>query len=540
MHFRTRDLCRVLDRYKRIIIYGTGNYAQQIYRRMVRHGLREKIFCFVQSESNASGPDLIDEIPIITISELDCNKTACVVLIAVSELYVDEIKQILLEYGYLNYVSLIEYVADYKKSEEIICQLSTLDEYCEYIADWYIETDEGNLDRAAVVNELLTKRDAKNKKVNANLIVILCGYITMRSIKIINALNKRGFDIVLLDYCPNTFEWCLNSLQQTDVKRHKCCCIEEMLYWVLQYAPQVYFVEPRWGDCLWPTILLKIKNHLGKIVISLYDVLNDGYLDIPQIKLKTEKFALENADGIVWRWFSKDYLESRGFKYKGESIQFLDYCADVYNTSSSKIEQDSQVLKLCMVNSIGDVYVETRADYTGYTDAAKIEEILKVLGNRKDCIFHYYVGSLKEENIKLCKGYEKQYRNFKLFLSTEHDELIGRLKQYDYGCDLYTGGKWPSNDVSIGRYKGSCWDNCIRNTWFEYINAGLPIVGTVPAKFLDYLQQFGIVVKMDISNIDIEYLKREKYSFKEKVEVARKKLNMDRQILRLIDFFKEI
>ena len=100
MYFRSRILCEKLSQYEKIIIYGTGDFAKAIYPQLVRHGLKKKIACFTRTQG--SEPASIDGIPVINIKELHYNMEECVVLVAVSKLYVDEIKRILTEYGYPN------------------------------------------------------------------------------------------------------------------------------------------------------------------------------------------------------------------------------------------------------------------------------------------------------------------------------------------------------------------------------------------------------------------------------------------------------
>lgn len=45
MVFRMRLLCKTLNQYKRIIIYGTGNYALEVYPQLIEGNLKEKLVC---------------------------------------------------------------------------------------------------------------------------------------------------------------------------------------------------------------------------------------------------------------------------------------------------------------------------------------------------------------------------------------------------------------------------------------------------------------------------------------------------------------
>lgn len=535
--FRTRCLCKELDKYNKIIIYGTGDYADRIYPLLLEHGLRKKISCFTQTEE--SKIQSIDGIPIIKFNMLeDCKKDECAVLIAVSEIHLGEIKQKLLQCQYPNVFALVDYRTHTADEFE---QLFSFDEYCDLISDWFIETHVGDFEKKTVMTKLLERGKNVGKKTDSKLIVWICGHLTARSNKIIGALRRAGYSVVMLRYnlFQDTMCCCLNEFEGLEISRISCDCIESMLYEALQYYPLIYFFEPGWAECLWAKIMIKNKKYFGKIIIALYDVLNDGILGQSQKRMDSERYVLENADGIVWRYFSKDYLEEKGFAFRGKSIQFLDYC----NHSSYEFERrssNSSVVKLCEVCGTADEYVEDRPYSSEYIDFARVGEILKVIGNREDCIFHFYGIRMKKENIERCRQYEQMYSNFKFFIGVEHDELIRRLNDYDYGCDFFTDGEEPPDEVYIGNALGIDRKNCVRNIFFDYITAGLPIIATMPQKFLDYLQPYDVVIRMNIATIKFDYLKNKKSYFYEKVKEARKELDIDVQIPRLIDFFNSL
>lgn len=530
------SLCETLNQYNNIIIYGTGHYARDIYPQLQQEGLDEKIVCFTQT---CECEGVLYDIPIINIKLLECNKVDCVVLIATSEIYVEEIKKTLLEKQYLNIVCLIDYIVD-DKNEQKFYALNTYGEYCESIAVWYLKTHLDNVDKEVLVQELINRgRDVQNRK-DSNLIVMICGHMSARSNKIISALKRKGYKIVMLYYHSNNNTWYIEEFKALNITIFKCQFIEEMLYKALQYNPLVYFFEPRWGDCLWAEIMLKNKRCFGKIVISLYDILNDGYFGQPQSKRDSEKYALENADGIVWKWFSKESLEKKGFHFEGKSILFLDYCDYLDGSDINLPNVDCDVLKLCMVMGVESLFCERRESKMDYISFANIGEVLEKIGNREDCIFHFYAGRIAEKRLKLCREYESQYKNFKVILNTDRKQLLKKLVNYDYACNLYTKGLMPPDDFIIDNMTGSGMRNHERNSFFDYLSAGLPIVATMPQRFLEYMQKHDVIVKMDTSNLDIEYLKANKYYYKEKARVARKELHIDNEIGRLIEFLHEV
>lgn len=537
MDFGISSLCETLKQYKDIIIYGTGYYAQKIYPYLLQQGLKQNILCFTQTD--ISEIDSYDNVPILSIQELICNKPECVVLIATSEIYVDEIKETLLECGYFNLVPLANYVVDRRRNEDDFFALHTYEEYCEAITDWYLKTHMNKPVRELLVEELMQRGRTADKGKDFNLIVMICGHISIRSNKIIGALKRRGYKIIMLHYFSNGHTWCIESLEKLDIMIYKCQYIEEMLYMALQYKPLVYFFEPRWGDCLWTEVMLRNKGCFGKVILSLYDTLNAGYSTQPQNRLDTERYSLENADGIVWKWFIKESMEKKGFHFRGKSILFLDYCDGVSGSLVNHVEE-SDILKLCTVVGFGYLLCAKRTCRTQYTCLARVDEIMEKIGNRDDCLFHLYVGTMSAQSIELCRQYEKQYKNFKFYLNIEQNRLLEKLRYYDFGCNLYIKGEMPPDDLFLDDMTGNIMKNHVRNTFFDYLSAGLPMIATMPQRYLEYIEHYDAIVKMDISNLDIDYLKKNKHYYKENAKIAGKELNIDNEIGRLIDFFNEV
>ncbi len=538
MKFLTSSLCERLGQYRNIIIYGTGCYAQEIYPHLIQGGLKEKIRYFTQTD--ACENDLYENIPVISIDRLSCDKADCVILIATSELYSEEIKEKLSEYQYPNIVLLNDYVVDYVKNTQKFYSLHTYGEYCEAIADWYLRTHTNQTDKDFLVQKLINRGKNAGKNKDLNLIVAINGHITIRGNKIIGALKRKGYEIIMLVYCPNDHTWSLENFRKIGVTVYECQYIEEMLYMALQYDPLIYFFEPRWGDCTWVNIMLKNKKYFGKVVLSLYDTLNDGFFGQSQSMCDIEKYALENADGIVWKWFSEESMRKRGFCFQGKSILFLEYCSDVEEDLLNTSRAEDDILKLCMIVGIDNLYYEKRMDKTEYTCVARAYEIMEKIKDRDDCVFHMYIGRTSEEGRELYKQYENQYRNFKVYYSVERDQLLNRLRNYDYACNIYVAGEIPPDDLRIDNMTGNCMKNYSRNSFFDYLSAGLPMIATMPLQYIEYMQKYNVIVKMNLADLDIDYLKRYRQYYREKAEIARKELVIDNQIERLIEFFREV
>lgn len=123
-------------------------------------------------------------------------------------------------------------------------------------------------------------------------------------------------------------------------------------------------------------------------------------------------------------------------------------------------------------------------------------------------------------------------------------EMVERLKEYDYGCRFYNEGD-PVPMEQVVKYGnmfcfGSDNENAVTNALIDYIDAALPIIVKFPHKQVDFLEQYGVIVKMPTNDFDINFLKEKKSEYKQNAWKARKLLAIDNHIQELIDFFEEV
>lgn len=527
MMFLIDKLYRSLEQASSILVYGAGIYANEIYPTLKKMGLKKKINSFVVTEKT-HGQNNIDGITINSIFDIEVdNPEYATVLVAVSEKYHQEITSTLASLGFENVALLTDYIIN---EDDLKCLPDELFYQCiQENSIW----DEVNSIKE--FHQKIRKTNRQNK--DNNLIVYITGNLNARSVKIIGALRRKGLEVIVLGCkisgISKLFE---DELLSYNVNYIKSTKIEEVFFLAASYNPLVYFCEPTWGNCRWIEAMIQKKGVFGKIILAIYDVLNDAYTGMRSWQYESEKFCLENADGIVWRYFSKEYLErEKGFIYKGKSIQFLDYCKG-YDLPE-KMDSNNR-LKICFVCGALDYFIREPVQ-TGYARRAMLSEIMGIIGEREDCEFHVFTG--KKTGKEICDEIEKQYSNFKIFYETHHKDLIQKISKYDYGAFFSVKGKTIPAMMTIDNlYFGSVEINSVTNRYFDYIDAGLPVIATFPNKLCDFLDEYGAIVKMDLSNLDIDYLKENKKKYKENVYQAKEKLLIDHQIQRLIDFFAEI
>jgi hypothetical protein len=497
--------------------------------------IKEKLDAFVVTE-NSNQIYIIDGIPVVALNDIkkfDLKKYT--VIVAVSEKYIPEISNKLKDYTFKEIVILADYVLEDSKLRDIHDkQLLNL------ILDWHICHNMKFIGDYEKISSLEKQKIRNREKatVDNKTIVFIIGYVNVRVVKIMGALSRKGYKVVALKYEKNDLRDARikNELLQNNLTIIECSEIEELFYIALQYKPLLYYFEPEWSDCNYAELMIKHKKLFGKIVISIYDVMNSFYANISVDKLSAERFSLENADGIVWRYFAKEYLEKKGFIFRGKSTQFLDCCTG-YERYSKEITDNN--LNLCVVaGNIDNLLVDQKE---GVEEVASLKTILGKLGNLDNCKIHLFINYGSKEDKELCDLYEKKFHNFKVYWGSTHDELIQRISNYDFGCLFYTDGKIVGDDeIIFDRYYGSENKYSVSNRYFDYIDAEIPIITSSPTKLCEIFDEYSIRVNMNINNLDVDYLIKNKEKYKNHVKKAKEDFSIDNQINGLIDFFNQL
>lgn len=534
MLFLISDLIKSLNEFQKIIIYGAGMYASEVYPYLKRAGMKEKIITFVVTERE-NNIETIDEIPIKRFDDFEfANQENICVLISVSNRFVSEIEEKLKTKKLKNILRLVDFELSNLKN---VSDEKFLKGIIEKNIWNYVNSMQEAAKEEQRINDYLEKRNRFNS--DKKQIVFIVGNLSVRIVKIINALIEKGFNLILLRYGNIENKLSLDELLVKKLTYIECMGIEMLFFQAIQYNPIVYFFEPIWGDCSWAEIMIRHEKVFGRVVISLYDVLNDGYAFVSDKMKYTEKYVLENASGVVWRYYSKEYLEKeKGFFFKGKSVHFLDYCTGY---QIKRKQEENLYLKLCCVT--GDLhpfFCDSKVSGC-YIREAQFVKILNKIGNRTDCIFHVFTGQASQENKQLCDSLEKQYKNFKVIYGTKHDELIEKISAYDYGCFLFDGEDEIPNTLTVdNKYYGSQYINAVSNRYFDYIDAEIPLIGTRPLKLCHFFDKYGVIVKMNLTDLNIGYLLQNKVEYKKRVKKAKEELLVGKRISTLINFFNNI
>ena len=553
MYFDLYGIYKEISNCNKIYIYGMGMYSKMVTPKLYDMGFGNRIAGYVLSDKKSINQSE-GGLPVCSIDDLYTDFSNIVFLIATSSQYEQEIADKLKSLNYSNYI----FLSHYERNDSRIYfrfEKTDLHQYCSNIAEWYEyryseslcgKYLEGHNKIVAEVEKMFNGGNKKINERNKQQIVFVVTTQHPRIHKIIRTLIRKGYDIVIVS---------INKLIYTDLEykngeegRVVCCeCIEEILYEAVKCNPLLFYVRPEWRDSSIVNIMLMQRDSFGKIVIDIHDVAKGSYnLSAEQEWLyDIEKSALESADGIVWRYDAQDFLaEKYNYRYKGESIQFWDYCYDefIYNEPEC-----NDVLRLCCIDSYAeclDPSDDAELGKDGIVRYASLQDILNKIGNRTECEFDLYISRISNTSMeKLCE-LKRKYANFNFFIGYSPEKIIQNISRCDYGCSLFHSGRLPMDEESVEkgfhRLPG-IYEVGATNRYFDFFNAGIPVVSSCECKKqADYLKQYGVLVNMTLEDLDIKYLAKNKYLFKKNVKEAGKYLAISAQIDRLIVFFNSL
>lgn len=521
MHILFRQLCGEISQYQEIYLYGVGLYAKMLYQKFKGIGWEIRIKAFIVSQKMTEKQ--FENVSIITFEQFKTLEQNGIIIIATGEQYREEIENILLKYNYKNYISLDQFMT----IPSLAWKTLSFKQYCLYLTEEYAY---GELE--------------KYERKETDKIVFIVNYISVRISKIVQALIKKGYKTLILQFDNSVPYVGEQELEEAGIQITKCKEIDELLLRVIRENPLVYYLEfpPHLYEI--GMFICKNKRQIGKVIFAPYDLYSG--MGLPQFEnkgyMKMERNMLENSDGVVWRYQSRNFLSERfGYQYKGKSVTFWDYC-ESFDIDESYHRTDD-VLRLCFLPTNMDNYIDCKDSQNGFACENTIWDLIELLGNKANCEVDIYAWNLSDNHKKIMDRIVSKYVNFKIYVHIPHKELLIRLQKYDYGVCLirhnnpikYVAEYYDAMHITEGIAYYST-----KNSLFDMISAGVPIIGRFPVKQMEFFDQFQVRVDMDYIDFDIDYLIKHRSYYKENARSARKQLLIDEHIEELIVFFKDI
>ncbi len=518
-------LKRKITEYDGIVIYGCGTFAQEVYRALLKCG-KKPDFCVVSQKSNA---DCLFQnvIPVYEFSEcVDyITENNILVIIGVSALYENEIEETLQKNQVKHYI-LITNFERFNMYKNMSAQ-----ECLGEIAEWYMENHTGKPieDRQIILKYL---KDVIEQKKDENKIVFAMGALTPRVLKAAQALLEKGYQIKLIvNQMAVMQDFCERSLQEMHLTYERCTSLEEFFYRIMVENAKVIHLFTNLGNSPIDRILIKNKELFSPIVYDEYDIYNLCYDGIPQELLENERFCLEHADGICNRGYEIEYLIENNFKIDSFTIQFHDYCS---NGKVTVEQEETDELSICYVGGIfsKEESIEWSDNFCECTRLCAAH----------NCHFHVYPFIWDEKHLEDYIELDKVNNYFHLHQPISFELLKCELSKYDYGIfpikrAYLDKGLSFRQGKSFTAHRKEELMYATGNKYFDYLDAGLPIIAACPQKLMSFLEMKGVVLKWTLEEYDFDAMRNRKEELKRRVVEEHYGLQMRQHIHELIHFY---
>ncbi len=375
-------------------------------------------------------------------------------------------------------------------------------------------------------------------KQNKKCVIFIADEMSPRIEKIGYALKRKGIKIVIFLQKKGIEEVVCNKENVYD-KMYKFKNIRELYFLCLKFKPLVYHIFSTCCVEKWIVFLIKNKHHIGKVVYDPYDIYRDMYGEKNKCYIKYEKFCLENSDGIVCRNFQTQYLKNKyGYCFKGKRLLFMDYC---WNHNSPVKYPKADEEELCIVyggrllphrsnNLLSQIEWDGLSSWIETTKKYKAKMVV-IASNMTD-----------KNEFKDFYRLAKRNPNFILKGKMDLNALIKYENRMDYGTDTFELAK--DQKKSFKDFNFAAREKyCATNKYFDYIDAGIPIICGRPSEMLGrYLEKYGIVFRCTLEELPerMDELKQRRNEYAANVAKARKELSIEKQIPRLIRFYKQL
>lgn len=509
-------IARIINDKKKIVIYGGGELAEALICEL-KNNRWDALVQFVVV-SNKGSCERIMDYPVYSIDEKEAElRTGRYAVLIASVAYEDEISKNLEQRGISAYYK----IADYDFWNNRLQRFETLNEegVMRSIDDWLKQVGETDSTK-----EIIDKRKSSEQ----NKVVFVIGYFTRRIFKIVCELRDKGVSVssIMLPLCNDDLN-VSEDMRNSGFNVIKTTCVEEVMYHLLKIYPSAMHLICKSRDNVDISILVKFKNLFAqKCIYEAYDILCDMYNDISEKQIQLEKYCMENADGICCRAYETEYLDKvKKYKIHGKYITLLDGCEE---KKWRKKHTNPNELHLCYVGGIA-----MEEEWPNSAQACFVETAKKCEENK--CHLHVYPSVWDENRWNKFLLMDKSMSYFHFHKPVNSGDLVEEISKYDYGIFplrkvLRDKGEYGYNTKEKYKYTAA-------NKFFDYIDAGLPIIAASPELLMEEFKRENIVYTWTIDEYDYELLRKTKREMKEQVCNVRKKWSMCNLVDSLIELY---
>lgn len=514
-----------LSGYKRVVLYGAGTMAREVYSGLLKCGISVS-FCVVTQKTEVF---FMETIPIYALSErndmLKDNDT--IVLLAVSKLYEVEIEHTLKEFGINRWIRFSDFVV-----EDILEEYrdKSIEQCLDEIIEWRVIDLGCDWEKFEVIKKEL-KAEIEDRKVNENKIIFAIGDLTPRVLKIINALQNTKFEIKVFFYPDIEVRTiCKKEFEKLRIVSKECTSREELMYHIILEHAKLVHMFSKIENTIISYILVKLRSIMPALIFDQYDIINEFYYKYPSNWMEEERFCLENADGVCNRGYELEYLgKEKGYFFRGKLLQFFDYCK---NDNLVKYElKDKNDLSICYAGG-----VTTEKEYPNSVVVCWLE--LAKMCMEAQCHLHIYPARWIEELYFEYIELEKYNNYFHFHYPVSSDLLRQELSQYDYGIHPIKAGFLEQEVIAYNKKEKVIYG--VTNHFYDYLDAGIPIIAASPILFVKDFAEKGVLIPWTIEEYNFDFLRANKEKYRKAVIKVQEELQIKKHICKLTKFYDDL
>lgn len=513
-----------LYRYDKIAIYGCGAVAEKTHQAILECG-KQTEFCIITKKADMQNL-FLNKIPVYDFEDKAeyINKNDVLVLIGVSGRYEKEILETVQKFQIRHYLCILDFerVHVYDRYEKMSEQ-----EWLNEIAEW-CENHDHCTDKQKALTML---KDDINGKRCEHKIVFAIGALTPRSLKIAEALQEQGYEIRLIaSPLAAMQEFCIPALQKMHLACIRCTSVVEFVYRIIAERAQIVHLFTTLGNSKIDRIVITIKKLFPLVVYDEYDIYNLCYTGISGELLDNERFCLEHADAICNRGFEMNCLIQNGYRIEGKFIQFSDYCS---NEQVCTTEPESSELSVCYCGNVLSA-AESMEWMQNFSDLA-------AMCAAHQCHFHLYPHLWNEKRLSAYIEMDQENDYFHLHRPIPFEQLKYELSKHDYGVypmkRIHLEQGMIYNQALDARYGEEVIRYAHTNKYFDYLDAGLPVIAANPVQLVQLLKKKGVVLDWTIEEYDFDEMRRRRKELKKWVQKIHHELQMRQHTGELLDFY---
>lgn len=516
-----------LDQSKKIVLYGAGLKSHSIYNALRIIGY-EIAYCVVSSESVEQSE--FEDLKVYPFSKKknEILKQGYQLVVACAQKSEKDISENIERSG----------ISKYWKTNEMPWSIN-FENYKNLDAVEYLKiiTKKYNSQREKYgTDEMLRKAFENNFKLKKNekKLLFLLMNTSPRAYKIVDAFRRNGYVVELIIWA-NALYLTMEKYKEYAAISDRCrLCIdleEVMMYCAATDAKILHIFSDANSDIELPRVLVHCKDIFPKIVFDEYDVMLGIRRNIPQGVIDAEAYCFQFSDGICSRYTCLEYLEGMGYNICKQRIYFIDCCNDFTDYESSQ-KPESDVLQLVFV---GTLFSDKEYKTTKDGRVLELGELCEI----NKAHLHIYPTSYDEAKLYEFIEMEKKNPYFHLHYPVSATKLASEISQYDYGV---TGAQIDilEHSAKIGSHTREAIIYCWANKLYDYLDAGLPIVTTVPVEQTKIFERDGVLLRKSNEEIDFDELRQKRNEMKRRVIEVREKYRVSNQLPALIEFYDSL